>query len=313
MHSNDVLVFKPAASNGGIYSIVISLLVVGILSAVFIPLILITSDIGIVIISILPIAVILGIFCIVIYGYYTMAYILSPERLVLCWAFFRTVIPLDMIVSIGTPRINRWDGIRTGGVGIPNHLYGAFRLLIDGAFMPVKLVATKLANLVILTTSTGKYFGITPESPEQFIASVKQKNSRIIETAINNSPPLLNKQATARKFTIISTVLFITVFIEIGIIVLFLLLTYPYLPDIVPLHYNISGVPDRLGSKDELLGASLIVPCIAMALNLLIFTLIRWKSELHKSTYGPAIMLLPFLVSTVFLVLNITLIAPMIE
>ncbi|OLS15157.1 MAG: hypothetical protein RBG13Loki_1224 [Promethearchaeota archaeon CR_4] len=312
MHSNEILAFKPAASNGGKYSILFSLLVLGILSAVFILLIISTLDVAITIISILAITVFLCIFCTVIYGYYSMAYILSPECLILRWAFFKTVIPLATIVSIGTPSKNRFDGIRTAGVGIPNHLYGAFRLLLDGAFMPIKLFATKLTNLVILKTSTGNCYGITPENPEQFITNIKQKASRIVETTINNAPPLVTEQNTARKYVLLSRMFFIAVFVEMGIFFVFLFLTYPNLPDIVPLHYNISGLPDRFGNKDELLGVSLILPCIPITLNLLIFALTRRKSELYKSRYGPAIMLLPLLISTVFLVLNIAFIAPLI-
>jgi hypothetical protein len=312
MATQDIHTFKPVASRGGVYTILFSVLFAGLLTIIFIPVIVISADLSFTIFGISFIAGISTLFVSLIHGYYTMAYQLSAKSLVLRWGFMKTNLLYDEITNIGLPRIPRFDGIRTGGVGIPDHLYGGFRLLLDGAYKPIKLVATKLSNLVIITMSNGKLHGITPEDPAGFIAGIKLRNLSIVEKRIDNESPLVIQAGLARSHALLGTIIFALVFIEVALNFCYVLAVHPSLPAIVPVHFDITGTPDRFGSKDELLWTTLFLSVIATAINMVMYIALRWKSELAKSRYGIAIMLLPLVLGTFFLVLNIATIAPLV-
>jgi hypothetical protein len=312
MQSDDARTFQPAPSKGGFWSILFGVLIGGLLSAVFIPVMILASDATLTSFGVIFIAGISSLFCIVIHGYYKMAYVVSVNYLVLRWGFFKTVIPFTTIARIGKPNSTTFDGIRTGGVGIPDHLYGAFRLLIDGSYKPIKLVATKIANLVIIVTASGKYYGITPAKPDDFIAALKQKISTGSEKTFDNKQRLAQPESTTRKYQVLTTTLFIAAFIEAGINFAYMLVVFPRLPDIVPVHYDLGGIPNRFGSKDELVWSSLLPLGILIGLAVLLYAATRWKSQLQRSAYGVAIMLLPLAVGLVFLILNVVLISPLV-
>ncbi len=312
MQSDEARSFQPAASKGGFWTILLGVLIGGILSAVFIPAMILASDATLTSFSLVLIGGIAALFCIVTHGYYKMAYAVSGDLLVLRWGLFKTAIPFNAIASVGRPSSSTFDGIRTGGVGIPDHLYGAFRLLIDGSYRPIKLVATRLANLVIIVTSSGKYYGITPAMVDEFIATVRRKTSNAAEKTFDNTQRLAEPELTTRKYQALTTALFVVVFIVAGINIAYMLVVFPRLPDIVPLHYDISGVADRFGSKDELAWSSLLPLGIMAGMAILLHAATRRRSQLQRSVYGAAIMLLPLAVGVVFLVINIVLISPLV-
>jgi len=185
MASDRYIMFKPAPSNGGKYSIINAILVNAIFSGVLVPIILLISDTVFTIICIIFICCLISFFCIVVYGYYSMSYAVSADRLILRWAFLKTIIPVDAITIIGMPTSHKFDGHRTKGVGIPGHLFGAIKMRIDGSYKPVKLFSTDISKMVIITDKNEKYYGVTPASPAEFISSVKQTAMDIIERAIN--------------------------------------------------------------------------------------------------------------------------------
>ncbi|MEX2682895.1 MAG: PH domain-containing protein [Candidatus Sigynarchaeota archaeon] len=312
MQPDEARSFRPAPSKGGCWSVALGIVIVGTLSAVFIPVVLMTSDMILTSFSFVLVGGISALFSVVIHGYFKMAYIVSRDLLVLRWGFFKMVIPLNEIASVGRPSSTAFDGIRTAGVGIPDHLYGAFRLLIDGSYRPIKLVATRMANLVIIVTSAGKYYGITPAAPEEFIATVKQRIGSIAEKQFDNTQRLAGPESMARKHQVLTTALFVAVLIEAGISITYMVVVFPWLPEIVPLHYDLGGTPDRFGNKGELALASLVPLAISIGLAVLFYAATRWRSQLQKSVYGMVLMLLPLAVGTIFLVLNISLIAPLI-
>ncbi len=312
MQSDDARSFQPAPSKGGFWTILLGVLIGGLLSAVYIPIMILASDAFLTSFGLVLLGGISILFCIVGYGYYKMAYVITGDRLVLRWGLFKTVIPFNAIASVGRPSSSTFDGIRTGGVGIPDHLYGAFRLLIDGSYKPIKLVATKIANLVIIVTTGGKYYGITPAAPAEFIATVRGKTSNVAEKTFDNTQRLAGSESTTRKNQILTTALFAAVFFVAGISIVYMLVVFPRLPEVVPVHYDLAGVPNRFGSKGELVWSSLLPLGISIGLAILLYAATRWKSQLQKSAYGVVLMLLPLAVGAVSLVLNIVFISPLI-
>ncbi len=312
MQSDDARSFQPAPSKGGFWSILLGGLICGILSVVFIPIMAVASDTTLTTIAIATIGGVSLLFCIVIYGYYKMAYIVSGDLLILKWGAFKTEIPFNTVMSIGRPSSSALDGIRTGGVGIPDHLYGAFRLLIEGSYKPIKLVATKLANLVIIVTTDGRYYGITPAMPDEFIAVMKRKTSAAAEKKFDSTQRLAQPESTTRKYQLLTTTLFIAVFIEAGVNIAYFLVVFPRLPDIVPLHYDLAGVANRFGDKGELVWSSLLPLGIMIGLAILLYAATRWKSQLQKSAYGVVLMLIPIAIGVLLLVINVVLISPLV-
>ena len=307
MQAIDSRKFKPAASKGGLFSIICLLFVVGIMSGVFIPIMFATNDMTIIVFGSSFIAGMAILFLFVVHGYYTMAYIASGGRLLLRWGPFITSIPIKSIMEIGTTASSKLDGIRTGGVGIPGHLYGAFKILIDGKYRAIKLYATKISNLVIITTNDGKCYGVTPQDPAAFIAAVKELGSQPVEKTFDNEASLVELPEKAKKYGVACNLLFVMVFTEIGIAFACLAIIYPQLPEIVPLHFDLAGIPNRWGSKSELIWPWAFLFSIVAGLNTLLHISIRRQSQLTKSKWGIIIMMIPVAMCTTFLVLNLML------
>ena len=294
------LIFKPAASKGGAYTILFSMGMISLLCSVLTFAIIQTGDPALTISSLLLIGGMGALFSILIFGYYSMTFSLTPTLLTLRWAFFRTKIPLEEITSIGKPSSNKFDGLKSGGAALPHHYYGGFRLLIDGTFKPIKLVATDLTRLVILATRAGKFYGITPATPGDFIASVRQLNNHVLEKVFDTTSPVALPASITSKYRLISRSMFIAALSLAGVTLVLFSLAYTQLPAIVPLHFNISGVPDRWGSKEELLWFAILFLAIATAFNLLLYLAINQKSQLKNSKLGPLVMLIPLLIMVTF-------------
>ena len=106
-------------------------------------------------------------------------------------------------------------------MGLPGHLIGKFRLLIEGIFQKVSLYATRLENLILIKSQErpNKYYGITPEKVEEFIFKLKEycnlKEDIVIGTPqeLKQDPGISKKNKNRAKvicYTIIAVIIFNT-------------------------------------------------------------------------------------------------------
>ena len=206
------------------------------------------------IIFIVGLIVLMGsVFGLTVHGYYSMKYILTHDSLILKWSFFKRIVPLNSISSISPITSTKIQGIRSSGVGIPGHLIGKFHLKFDGQFISTNLHATKMENLVILRTSGGKTFGITPDEREEFVNLILSTQSSIEKTELDTEEPIRTTEQAAKKSRNWISVFFaICVVFAIGTLI-YVIIAYQGLPDVIPLHWGVGGVPNRFGNKSELL------------------------------------------------------------
>lgn len=238
------------------------------------------------------------------HGYYSMKYILTKDSLILKWSVFRRRISLENIQSVASVTDPKLQGIRAFGVGIPGHLVGKFYIKIDGEFVPTTFYATNLENLVILRTLDGKIFGITPDAREKLLSSLASNQAFITMVEMDTELPLRATQEIINKARLwISVLLLICILMGVGTWI-YTFFVYINLPDLIPLHWGISGLPDRFGNKYELLIFNSVFTGIDILLSTLIFWWLR-KSDLGKIKLGITIMLFPLLITIVFSVLMI--------
>ena len=259
------------------------------------------------IVFIVGLIVLMGsVFGLTVHGYYTMKYTLTHESLILKWSFFKRIIPLDTISSISPITSTKIQGIRSLGVGIPGHLVGRFHLKFNGQFISTSLLATKMESLVILRTSTGKTFGVTPDKREEFVNLIQSTNSSIEKTELDTKEPIRTTEQAAKKSrNWISVFFVICVMFAIGTLI-YTLIAYQELPEIIPLHWGVGGIPNRFGDKSELLVVVSIFLGIELLVSVLVYLWMR-KSDLGKVKLGKLIMLFPLVINLTFSTLMIVI------
>ncbi|MFX1238273.1 MAG: PH domain-containing protein [Promethearchaeota archaeon] len=235
-----------------------------------------------------------------------MRYILDEEILIFKSGFFKMTIPYNTIYMISRPINNKYKGIRTLGVALPGYYAGRFKLFLDGKFESVRLFATKLNNLIFINVKNNKgkdlFIGITPEDSIGFISRIKVKQSTIQENQVDPKKPLIQDEKESRKNERRTIIIYRLTLSIILISVIMLFLFYPFLPEIIPIHYNIYGIPDAWGHKYVFLAMFVILYLFELVLSLLFFHLFLKKSELRKTKYGYIIMIFIAFVCLLFFI-----------
>lgn len=119
----------------------------------------------------IPLVLFIFVGLVVIMGFYTISYQITPEHLVIKWNFFTKKIKWTAIRDIqqikGAPKA--WAVF---GANWPGYCVGAFAISGLGV---MTLFATRLeSKLVLFRTSEGIY-GITPENVDDFLLAVQDK------------------------------------------------------------------------------------------------------------------------------------------
>ncbi|HME55793.1 MAG TPA: PH domain-containing protein [Candidatus Lokiarchaeia archaeon] len=309
MPSENMQQFRPVQTKGGLILVITGVITIGLVLGVVISLssfALLSLIIGI--IAILGIGLL---FCILALGYYRMCYLVGADRLILRWGFSKKVILLTTIETVGPPSTGTFDGIREGGVGIPGYRLGSFSMLIDGDYRHVTLVATDLSRLIIIKTTQGQYYGVTPNVPDEFIARVQQEGGKAAEHTVDTEPHLAISEASGRKHKMLVNVLFVASLAEAAIILLYTAFVYPLLPATVPVHYANDGTPNSYGSKSELLDVAILLAVIVIVIDLLIFVALPRKSGMIKIKQGTIVMLLPLVLGAVLLAITLWTVMPL--
>ena len=250
---------------------------------------------------------IIAVFSVLIYMYYEMEYIISNEFLLIKWGF-TTKIPIEKVKRVIKPEGKDYEGIRLGGVGIPGYFFGKFKFLIEGKFETVSLYATKLNHLLFIETDgqKKKFYGITPSEEDEFITTLNKLN-RPIEPQIEEKPTYFKATKTSSKDIKIALTLFIiSIVLSISGLVYFLII-YLQLPQIVPLHFDLNFQPNKYGNKIELIGIISLFMAFGIGFTSLLYYYIHRRTHLDQTKYGFSVMLIPLAISIAFLIMTIVI------
>ncbi|MFX0102670.1 MAG: PH domain-containing protein [Candidatus Hodarchaeota archaeon] len=296
-------IFKPANSRGGIYTLLFLVSTVSIITIPFILLYVETLEITFIIWLATFGGMMALLFGITLHGYYSMEYIMNDDGLTLKWSFLEKRIPYESLKGYGIGKERIKGGIRTAGVGIPGHLYGKFKLVVDGNLCSFSLYVSNLSKFVFLLENNGRYVGLTPSDPDVFIKELKSRNPDILELQPVERPPEDYKTPEAMQFRRKTMLMLgISISLLVAIIVEFIFF-YFALPNTVPTHFGITFQPDSWGSKNELWIAILIITALPLFITLLIFQIANKNKPISHSKHGYQVMLLPVLINVIFLAL----------
>jgi len=200
------------------------------------------------------------------------------------------------------------------GVGIPDYLIGRFKILLDGKFESIRLYITKTEKNVFIYLKNGKIYGLSPQEPDKFIEILKNEGKFQMISSIDTMKPLEQPLDISAKYRKKSFILFNFSIILCIIIVAVFIFYYFQLPnENIPLHWNASNLPDKFGSKIELIWNLVFIISFGEGLPLLFYYLIIKKSEFGKSKIGIYLMLLPLIILIIFLILQVIIFNQTIE
>lgn len=299
--------WRPAPSPGSLIGILALLLCLGGIAALVLRAIPTTANpaalIGLWLLVAL-LAVVATAVAVLLWGYLTLSYRLEPAdggALVVRWAWRTVRIPLAEIEYLGPAR-------QLLGATPPRRLWpwpGYYlSSLPDDALGRIQLFATLPPRRQVLVCSARGSFGISPDRPSQLMARYQE----LLEAARGGAPapaagglgdsaldddeeqafPSLGgagQRAFRERTAGASLSLFqdrpaVALLLAGGALIAamlwFILLKFDSVPQTLPLHYNATGQPDRIGTPREIFILPLITALVAAANIALAWSVIRF-------------------------------------
>lgn len=194
-------------------------------------------------------------------------------------------LPIDNIRSI-----ELWDyrdvfryAIRVFGSG---GYYGAFGSFAGGKLSSFKALVTNDGTLIVLRMKKGEPVVISPENPSEFASelceksgvSVQENMASAVEEAASYRPPFTRG---LKVLEFLALALLFTAIVEV---------TYFWhkLPQTIPTHFGITGVPDRYGPKNTIW----ILPAVALVIYLLLTVIAVFLPKINSSRGRKSVALL---------------------
>lgn len=243
---------------------------------------------------------------VLLWGYLTLSYTLEVAgggALTLRWAWRTVRIPLHEIEYIGPARQIVGPAAARRLWPWPGYYLSDLR---DDALGRIQLLATLPPQRQLLVCSARGSFGISPDRPVQLLDRYQQLREegqradprfapplpvpRVAETAFEEEeelapPARAGGRAPARRaavqgLSLLDDRLSINLLLVGGALVAamlwFILLRYNSVPQTLPLHYNATGQPDRIGTPREIFVLPLITALVAVANIALAWSVIRF-------------------------------------
>ena len=98
---------------------------------------------------------------------------------------------------------------------------------------------------MLFELSDGAKILISPREPDAFVEALKEKTTFSTPTLTEVEEPHFDRRLAAAQIAIVTTVWFA--------LVAYVAFIYPGLPDVIPVHFGLNGIPNGYGSKVEML------------------------------------------------------------
>ncbi|MCX6649811.1 MAG: PH domain-containing protein [Candidatus Bathyarchaeota archaeon] len=191
-------------------------------------------------VSILPIAV-SGLIVYSVYAAARMEYVLGEDDLRIRFPLSPLRISYGRIRGAG--KVETSLGLRLFGGSLPGAHWGTFTTSNRGS---VQAYATRYkGEFVLLELSDGAKILISPREPDAFVEALREKTTFAAPTLTDAGEPRLNRRLAAAQIAAV-TIAWLALVAYVASI-------YPGLPEVIPVHFGFDGVPNRYGSKVEML------------------------------------------------------------
>jgi subtilisin family serine protease len=224
---------------------------------------------------------VLGNFAILTYGVWSLRYRLTADRLDLRWAHMTHRIPLvdvrEVLTGAAAREVSR-GGARVAGVNWPGYHIG--RGLHPRLGPIFYYSAHRRPDQLCYALTPGRVYAISPADAPGFAGEVARRRAALAMAAI--------APATADEWGFTGSpfwrdrgaqiVMLLAVAINLALFG-YLMIAYPRLPPLIPLHYNIFGVVDRIGFANEIFSLPLIA-LVILGLNFVAGVLLHRRESL---------------------------------
>ncbi len=201
-----------------------------------------------------------------LYGLARSAYTLDRNALVIHWGPVEHVIPSGKIERVLTgDEVEERIRLRSGGVW-PGHYVGSGDGPGEG---PTLFYSTAPPQDQVYVVTSGLTYGISPTDREVFLKSFRERWEMGPTQAVEQSsrrPGFLDWIIWQDR---LGLGLLATGLLALLALVGLLCYHFPVLPLLVPLHFDVTGVPDRLGPRGQIFTVPL-VGLVVLLFNLLL-------------------------------------------
>lgn len=243
---------------------------------------------------------------VLLWGYFTLGYRLDEQdggALIIRWAWRTIRLPLEEVEYLGPARQILGDKLATRLWPWPGYYLNA---IADPALGRIRLYSTvPLRRQIIVCTARGS-FGISPDRPAAFARRFTTLNEQIERGGPLSTLPLpapapieiedeeesaypsgiaigqraFQERAGTRAVSLFADRASVSLLLLGGALVAamlwFILIRFDAVPQTLPLHYNLNGRPDRIGTPREIFYFPLIAALITAANFALAWSVIRF-------------------------------------
>ncbi|MFX1575279.1 MAG: DUF1648 domain-containing protein, partial [Promethearchaeota archaeon] len=151
-----------------------------------------------------------------------------------------------------------------------------------------------------------KFYGITPSEENEFIVTLNNVNRTIEPQVLEKPSPFKVTKTSSKDIKYALSLFVISIVLSISGLVYFLVV-YFQLPQTVPLHFSYNFIPNRYGNKIDLIGLISFFMIFGIGLSSLLYYYIHRRTHLDQTKYGYSVMLIPIVISILFLILTIVI------
>jgi hypothetical protein len=208
-------------------------------------------------------------------GFYTLRYRVDRNGIVITWGAIRQVIPTANIERLA-PGVELAPGTRLRGFMWPGYYIGSGH---DSEKGPVLCYATRPRAEQLLVVTPTLTYAISPRDPAAFELEYELR-SRLGPTVALTQGTSLARIARLplwrdRWLWVLLGLMALANVLLFG----YVFWQYPYLPELLPLHFGIQGQVDRIGERNELFLLP-IIGLVVSVVNVLFGSLIHVRERL---------------------------------
>jgi len=222
-----------------------------------------------------------------LYGLARSAYTLDRNALVIRWGPVEHVIPSEQIERVLTgDEVEGRIRLHSGGVW-PGHYVGSGEFPGEGRILFYSTAPPQAQVYVVTSDLT---YGISPADRELFLESFRERWEMGPTQAVEQS----SRRPGFLDWTIwqdrLGLGLLATGFLALLALVGLLCYQFPALPWLVPLHFDVTGAPDRLGPRGQIFTIPLIGFLVLLLNFLLGWLAYRRERMVSRLLWGGAIL-----------------------